>query len=87
MGVHISLVIPGQSCNQAVCPLLGATEHRLGQGVQPQPSVPHPAHWVGKLPGEPQAIFRPSEKRGAHALVEQWGRSPAPDLEKVGQPV
>lgn len=50
----------------------------MGQGVQPQPSKPHPAYWVGLLPGEPQVIFRPSEKRAAHGPVAQRGQSPAP---------
>lgn len=43
----------------------------MGQGVQPLPSEPHPAHWVGELRQvnrqvdgqEPQGGFRPSEIR------------------------
>lgn len=57
---------------------VGATPKDVGQGVQPQPRELHRAHTVSERLGEPQAIFRPSEKRGAHALVEQRGQGPAP---------
>jgi hypothetical protein len=46
----------------------------------------HRAHTVSERLGEPQAIFRPSEKRGAHAQVEQRGQRPAPGRVAVGQP-
>lgn len=36
--------------------------------------------------GEPQANFAPTQNRPAHGSVAQWGRSPAPGLEKVGHP-
>lgn len=64
-----------------------ATPQDVGQGVQPPPRKPHPAHGVGALPGEPPANSRPSGNRSAHAPVEQRGRSPAPcTLKAGGQP-
>lgn len=66
---------------------IGGHAAGVGQGAQPPPSKPHPAHGVGALPGEPPANSRPSGNRSAHAPVEQRGRSPAPrPLKAGGQP-
>lgn len=52
---------------------------RRGKAVQAAApgGAPGPSRVAGGL-GEPQANFRPSENRRAHAPVAQWGRSPPP---------
>lgn len=57
----------------------------MGQGGQPQPSKLRLAHQVNALPGEPQVIFRPSEKRAAHGPGDAAGAKPRPQHAEGGR--